>query len=428
MATGKRKDSNGIILNKGEKQLSDGRYRYRYKDNQGEQHDVYSWTLRKEDSPPDGRKSGASLREQEQQIHKDLLNGLKSWKSGMTLNSLIQEYFEKQRPYWADSTWINYNGAFNKHIKPKFGKRKVSNITPDDVSSFYASLLHSKEAPLKISSIAEIDRIIKPALQMAAKKKIISSNPAVGCYGELSRKNSGNRPEQRHALEEEQVRRLLDYIASYNLRYYRLFYLLAWTGCRINEAAALCWCDIDFKREVIYVRRSLQYQPINGKCVHKLKTPKTVSGIREIPMLANVKQILREMQAEQKVVGLKGPDEITTTDLTSFLFKTEGGNLLTINHADDFLRRAVRRYNEQCFEEEALPEISCHILRHSFCCWLCENVEGANSMDDVKYIQSIQSIMGHSDAQTTLNIYAECRRSNNESKHEALKKATAQSI
>ncbi|MCD7716937.1 MAG: integrase DNA-binding domain-containing protein [Lachnospiraceae bacterium] len=68
----KRKDSNGILLNKGERQMSDGRYRYRYTDNQGGQHDVYSWTLRPEDKTPDGRKSGKSLREQEQDASPDI--------------------------------------------------------------------------------------------------------------------------------------------------------------------------------------------------------------------------------------------------------------------------------------------------------------------------------------------------------------------
>ena len=67
---------------------------------------------------------------------------------------------------------------------------------------------------------------------------------------------------------------------------------------------------------------------------------------------------------------------------------------------------------------EATP----HTFRHSFCCWLCENVSGENTMDDIKYIQSI---MGHKDASTTLNIYSELRKGNAAGKHEALKKKAA---
>lgn len=43
-------------------------------------------------------------------------------------------------------------------------------------------------------------------------------------------------------------------------------------------------------------------------------------------------------------------------------------------------------------------------------------------MDDIKYIQSI---MGHRDASTTLNIYTELRKGNAAEKHEMLKKKAA---
>ena len=46
-----------------------------------------------------------------------------------------------------------------------------------------------------------------------------------------------------------------------------------------------------------------------------------------------------------------------------------------------------------------LPKFSAHNLRHTFCTRLCENESN---------LKVIQSIMGHSDIQTTMDIYAEC--------------------
>ena len=46
-----------------------------------------------------------------------------------------------------------------------------------------------------------------------------------------------------------------------------------------------------------------------------------------------------------------------------------------------------------------LPHFSCHHLRHTFCTRLCENESN---------LKVIQSVMGHSDIQTTMDIYAEC--------------------
>ena len=49
-----------------------------------------------------------------------------------------------------------------------------------------------------------------------------------------------------------------------------------------------------------------------------------------------------------------------------------------------------------------LPEeVSCHILRHTFCTRLCENESN---------IKIIQSIMGHADITTTMNIYADATK------------------
>ena len=75
------------------------------------------------------------------------------------------------------------------------------------------------------------------------------------------------------------------------------------------------------------------------------------------------------------------------------------------------MNRAIKRiyedYNKG--EEEAakkedreallLPHFSAHHLRHTFCTRLCENESN---------LKVIQSVMGHSDITTTMDIYAEC--------------------
>lgn len=69
------------------------------------------------------------------------------------------------------------------------------------------------------------------------------------------------------------------------------------------------------------------------------------------------------------------------------------------------LSRIVKKYNEtetaiaslEGRSPVLLPHVSCHTLRRTFCSRLCENE--AN-------VKLIQELMGHSDIQTTLNIYA----------------------
>ena len=56
--------------------------------------------------------------------------------------------------------------------------------------------------------------------------------------------------------------------------------------------------------------------------------------------------------------------------------------------------KAIKQRREPLF----IPDFSCHIIRHTFCSRLCENETN---------IKVIQSVMGHADAETTLNIYAQ---------------------
>ena len=46
-----------------------------------------------------------------------------------------------------------------------------------------------------------------------------------------------------------------------------------------------------------------------------------------------------------------------------------------------------------------LPDFSAHHLRHTFCTRLCENETN---------LKVIQTVMGHKDIQTTMDIYADC--------------------
>ena len=60
----------------------------------------------------------------------------------------------------------------------------------------------------------------------------------------------------------------------------------------------------------------------------------------------------------------------------------------------DELKKAKREGREPVI----LPVFSCHIFRHTFCTRFCEHEDN---------LKVIQSIMGHADIETTMDIYAE---------------------
>ena len=406
----KRKDSRGIQLKTGESQLASGKYRYRYYDDVGRAHEVTAWTLRKEDHTPDGRKPGRSLRELEADIKKQLEQGVRAWDASITVAELCKRYMEEMKPYWAESTLMNYEAQYGTHIKDSvLGRKRISKVDADDIEKFFLSL---NEEGMKVSSIGITSKLLNSSFKKAVNKKMISVNPVSGAYGSASRK-IGEPKTQRHALEETEINSLLAFIRDNpKLNYYHpLFYFLAWTGCRIGEALGLKWSDVDFKNELIHIRRTMEYvkDKETGNFVNMEREPKTEAGKREIPMLKQMKPILQELRQQRKVQSIDGYVFIGSESKKAFAPHAIRGQLC----------RIVTMYNKA--HEDQLTEISCHIFRHSFTCWLIENFscgENASLLDNLKYIQKI---LGHSDASTTLNVYAELRKDKLREKHEILK-------
>ena len=74
----KRRDSKGRILHTGERQRTDGKYLYKYVDAIGIFFFVIAWRLTPTDPTPKGKREKPSLRELEQQIRRDIEDGIDS--------------------------------------------------------------------------------------------------------------------------------------------------------------------------------------------------------------------------------------------------------------------------------------------------------------------------------------------------------------
>lgn len=134
-----------------------------------------------------------------------------------------------------------------------------------------------------------------------------------------------------------------------------MFRFLCCTGLRIGECLALDFKkDIDKESKFITVNKSLDSR--SGK----IDTPKTKTSIRQVPFL---------------------PDLLP-------LIKTLSKSKFTYN--------AVRLHFERIYNTLGIKEANIHTFRHTFVS-LCY----ASGMS----AKRIQSIVGHAEINTTLNIY-----------------------
>ncbi len=387
-----RKDLRGRSLRKGEVQrASDKRYMYTYTDPLGRRKFIYANDL-------------TQLREKEEKLLKDQLDGLDIYVAGKaTLNETFDRYISTKYNL-RESTRSSYLYTYDHYVRDTFGLKRIAEIKYSDVLQFYYHLLNQQG--ISLGTLDSVHCLLHPTFQLAVRDEIIRKNPTDGVMKEISRESGKNRG-VRHALTIEQQRCFMEYIANHPIYYHwwPMFTILLGTGCRIGEALGLRWQDLDFEKRVISINHSLVYYPANGsnKCVLRVSLPKTDAGIRTIPMLDIVKDAFEMLYEEQKENGF---NETEIDGMTGFIFCNRFGsvpNPQTVNHtikriANNYNADEVVRAKKEHRDPIILPNFSCHHLRHTFCTRLCENETN---------LKVIQSIMGHKNIETTLDIYAE---------------------
>ena len=387
-----RKDLRGRSLRKGEVQrASDKRYMYTYTDPLGRRKFIYANDL-------------TQLREKEEKLLKDQLDGLDIYVAGKaTLNETFDRYISTKYNL-RESTRSSYLYTYDHYVRETFGLKRIAEIKYSDVLQFYYHLLNQQG--ISLGTLDSVHCLLHPTFQLAVRDEIIRKNPTDGVMKEISRESGKNRG-VRHALTIEQQRCFMEYIANHPIYYHwwPMFTILLGTGCRIGEALGLRWQDLDFENRVISINHSLVYYPANGsnKCVLRVSLPKTDAGIRTIPMLDIVKDAFEMLYEEQKENGF---NETEIDGMTGFIFCNRFGsvpNPQTVNHtikriANNYNADEVVRARKEHRDPIILPNFSCHHLRHTFCTRLCENETN---------LKVIQSIMGHKNIETTLDIYAE---------------------
>lgn len=304
-----------------------------------------------------------------------------------TLMQAFETYLADRRDL-RESTLITYREIIKKaeHLLDM----PINEIKFSDIKHHYAYLRYDKG--YKPAYIELLNSLIVPTLNLAVRDDILIKNPAIGAYHEVARGDAW-KITHRKAVDAKTQEIFLTYIHNTTRfkRWENLFILLFGTGMRIGEAVGLKWEDISFKSKMIQVRRSISFR--NKEYIEG--PPKSAAGFRTIPMLPAVREaLLRENQIAKLT---KVPKDKNVPGKTGYIFLNSKGKIhcpVTINQA---IENIVHAYNKEHLNNP-IEVFSVHQIRHAFCQRLCE--------EDVN-IKVIQSIMGHSDFETTMNVYAE---------------------
>ena len=358
-----RKDNKGRVLEKGESQRTDGTYMYRWTDLSKKRQTIYARTLNE-------------LRQKELQVTKtEIISGV-SWESNkITVRELIDRYLSLKKV--RITTEQKYRYLINmldkiqildipiKDIKTSLAKRYM--ITLSNMGYSYGTVQNAKT-------------LLKPAFQMAVEDDYIVKNPFLFTLSNIIENDS----KQRFSMSEEEENHYIEFISSHG--WFRHIYddvvILLNTGIRVSELYGLTFKDVDLKNRRINVNKQLHR--IDGKYV--TLPPKSKAGSRILAMNDATRKAFMHKRTE-----IRPKVEYAIDGYTGFVFINHLGFPKTRRNLEGSMREVRKKHIELGLGE--LPQITPHVLRHTFCSRMVEKVK------------TLQLVMGHSDISTTLDVY-----------------------
>ena len=377
----KRRDNKNRILHNGESQRKDGRYMFKYVDENGKAKYFYSWRLDKNDVMPRGKRSEPSLREKEKELEQNLFNGLVSDGANMTVLELVEKYLSLKTGV-RHNTEANYKFVVNIIKKEAFGKKRIDKVKESDAKGW---LIKLQDDGRGYSTIHTVRGVVRPAFQMAVKDDLIRKNPFEFQLATVVVNDSVTR----EAVSRADERRFLNFVKEdpHYCRYYEGMFILFNTGLRISEFVGLTISDIDFENMKINVTHQLQRK---RDMEYIIEDTKTACGTRQVPMTEEVAECFRRIIANRPHYKV----EPIIDGYAGFLYLDKDNNPMVALHWEKYFQHALEKFNS--IYKDELPKITPHVCRHTFCSNMAK--AGMNP-------KTLQYIMGHADIGVTLNTY-----------------------
>lgn len=300
----------------------------------------------------------------------------------VTLGQWLDKWLDLYQEHLSVNFKFRRKELIELHIKPALGKKLLTKLKPSDIVSFYKQLSSSGRKDgnggLASGTIKQIHNILRPALQRAVEDSLISTNIMTFVQPPRVIKTRESRP-----LTQQEAKDYLKTLSGSRLN--AAFILELTTGLRRGELLGLQWKDLDFKTNVINIKRQVCriQHPEGSKLEYaKLKTKSSERQIKLPDITVNALKLHKKQQAQEKLLA---GDGYTDEDL---IFCTPVGNKLDT--------RCLYRIHCKALGNANINHISFHDLRHTVTTWLVE--------DQVPLI-AIQAVLGHSTYKTLLDVY-----------------------
>jgi len=283
-----------------------------------------------------------------------------------TVKEVYEEFCENGREDRAYRTKQKQDCLWENHLKGRFGKRFVDEITTAEVNDYLSELYYVEgfsyqytEAFLKMFYLIFGQAYSRNYLNVDTYNKLCVNKDSRIRMPKIKTEDDTDIV----AFSREELALLDDYFKGTNAE---TAYLLGrYCGLRINEAFGLKWSNVDLENGTITIDRQMQYQ----EGLIKLVSPKTRNSKRTIYLCPLLKEHLKDkfrQRAEdaQRFAELREQKQRFIDDLDgSKISSTELVNCLpngTIQTVNSF------KYPSREIKSKLGINFKYHILRHTY--------------------------------------------------------------
>ena len=284
----------------------------------------------------------------------------------------LKEYSKKWLEVYVEPTCRprvvkNYKTQLKNHILPKFGNKKIEQITPLMINDYIFELKHTKSLQnpsqnISAGTIKKIYAVFKNLMRTAYTNDLIGVDPFSKVKLQFS---DVEKKEELHVWEQKEYKEALELLHLENSENKYLAEFALKTGLRLSEIFGLDWEDVDLENRTIKVEKSRQ--KIDGEM--KVLPCKTGSSKRKISIPQSIVELLREYKKQHPT--------------NKYVFSN-----LDPDQGTAWFRNFEKR--------NGLHKIRFHDLRHTHASLLL--YQGVD-------IKTISERLGHSNIAITMNVY-----------------------
>ena len=299
----------------------------------------------------------------------------------MLLSQYLEDWLTSKCLTLERSTYEAYTVYIYRHMIPYFEQRKIEleKLKPKEVLAYCQHLQTNGridgKGGLGKASVKKHLCVLKQALNEAVLYECIDHNPALP----VKLPRVATITKEANFLTLAQAQEVINAFEGHNLK--PVVVLALYYGLRRSEVLGLKWSAVDFVNNTITINHTVVK---NLTIVSKDQT-KTETSRRTFQLLPECREMLNALKTSQNKRNKDG-----------YIFCWEDGRLFRPDYVTRGFQRVLRSHG--------LPVMRFHDLRHSTASILFEK---GWQLEDVK------NWLGHSDIETTSNIYlhyGRCRK------------------